>query len=466
MKYLIVFLLFCKAFWLEGQKIEWGPLQQKPDKNAQISQVIGRTSMGIYTLLTDVRRPAVLPPILQRYNDDFKLEKQLMLRLESKSGSLDLERALLLDGRLYLIGRRRGPAGGRVRAFSQEINLETLEPKHEPRIIQEINWVEGLFDDPLPIKISADQRKILVYNSFPGVPENLSRNWLTVFNADLQCEWSVSAQNSKIDPETLFLDYELANNGEVMVLSTQVKKGISRVSADPNFQVLCYGTNGQPLEQYKVHLGNFNLQKAELELDKQGKIICAGLFNDGYQETLGAFASIIDQKTGAVKTHAGHFIDSELTASGRVSKRLANFQFRGLQLSSDGRISLLAEQLLVGQQGNRTYGQVLLLTYPPDLNSRSLINLYKNQVSADYGYFDSFALVAKDEQLVLMYNDKNRPAVFKASLVSSRAEHLTTLSGDKVQICPRSCAALPGGVLWIYAETEDKKYYQVGLLKP
>lgn len=215
-----------------------------------------------------------------------------------------------------------------------------------------------------------------------------------------------------------------------------------------------------------MHLGNFNLQKAELELDNQGHVICAGLFNDGFQETLGAFASIIDQKTGEVKTHAGHFIDSELNSLTRASKHLTNFQFRGLQLSPSGRISLLAEQFLAGQRGNSSHGQVLLLSYPPDLNSRSLINLYKNQVSADYGYFDSYALVAKDEQLVLMYNDKGKSAVFKASLNSSKAEHLTTLGSDKTQICPRACAALPGGALWIYAETEDKKQYQVGLLKP
>ena len=466
MKHLIVILLFCKVFCLEGQKIQWGELQQKLDKNVQIRQVIGRTSMGIFTLLKDVRRPAVLPPILQRYNNDLKLDKQLMLRLESESGSLNLERVLLLDGRLYVIGCRRGTVGGRVRAFSQEIDMETLEPKHEFRIILEINWVEGLFDDYLPIKISADQRKMLVYNGFPGIPENLSRNWLTVFDADMKCEWSLSAKNSQIDPETLFLDYEVANNAEVMVLSAHAKKGVPIVSVDPNFKVLHFGANGQMLRQYEVHLGNFNLQKAELELDNQGHVICAGLFNDGFQETLGAFASIIDQKTGEVKTHAGHFINSELNSLTRVSKRLTNFQFHGLQLSPNGRISLLAEQFLAGQSGNSSHGQVLLLTYPPDLNSRSLINLYKNQVSADYGYFDSFALLVKDEQLVLMYNDKGKSAVFKVLLSSSKVEHLTTLGSDKTQICPRACAALPGGALWIYAETEDKKQYQVGLLKP
>jgi len=465
MKYLITILLFCEVLCLKAQKIQWGQLKQKLDKNAQISQVIGKTSLGIFTILTDVRSPAVLPPILQRYNAELELEKQVILRLESKYGSLKLERALLLDGRLYLIKRRYGPAGGRVRAFFQEIDLETLEPKHEPRIIQEINWVEGLFADPLPIKISADQRKMLVYNSFPGTPENLSRNWLTVFNADMKCEWSVSAKNSQIEPEALFLDYEVANSAEVMVMSTRAKKGVQRVSADPNFKVLHYGTNGQMLGQYDVHLGNFNLQKADLELDNQGHLICAGLFNDGFQETLGAFASVIDQKTGEVKTHAGHFIDAELNALNRVSKHLSNFQFRGLQISANGYISLLAEQFFAGSRGNSSYGQVLLLSYPPDLNSRSLVNLYKNQVSADYGYFDSFALVAKNDQVVLLYNDKGKAAVFKVSLSSSKAEHLTTLVDDKVPICPRSCAALPDGILWIYAETADKKYYQVGLLK-
>lgn len=465
MKYLVIVLLCCAVLSSSAQKIQWGQLKQKLDKNAQSSQVIGKTSLGLFTILTDVRSPAVLPPILQRYNAELELEKQVILRLESKYGTLKLEKALLLDGHLYLIKRRYGPAGGRVRAFFQEIDLETLEPKHEPLIIQEINWVEGLFADPLPIKISADQRKMLVYNSFPGTPENLSRNWLTVFNADMKCEWSVAFKNSQIDPKTLFLDYEVANNGEVMVLSSHAKKGVERISVDPNFKVLYYGTNSQIQAQYDVHLGNFNLQKVELELDNQGHVVCGGLFNDGFQETLGAFASIIDQKSGEVKTHAGLFVDGELNAMDRAPKRLTNFQFRGLQISAIGHIYLLAEQFFAGARGNSSYGQVLLLAYPPDLNSRSLVSLYKNQVSADYGYFDSFAQVAKNEQVVLLYNDKGKPAVFKVSLSSSKAEHLSSLMDDKVQICPRSCAALPDGVLCIYAETADKKYYQVGLLK-
>lgn len=295
MKYLIVILLFCKVFVLEGQKIQWGQLQQKLDKHVQISQVIGQNSAKVFTILTDMRSPPVFPPILRCF---------------------------------------------------------TTVPM--PKYWGNTMYIWGA--------LTCKKR---------------SWNWIT-----------------------------------------------------------------------------------------GGHVICAGLFNDGFQETLGAFASIIDQKTGEVKTHAGHFIDSELNSLTRVSKRLTNFQFRGLQLSPSGRISLLAEQFLAGQRGNNSHGQVLLLSYPPDLNSRSLINLYKNQVSADYGYFDSYALVAKDEQLVLMYNDKGKSAVFKASLNSSKAEHLTTLGSDKTQICPRACAALPGRALWIYAETEDKKQYQVGLLKP
>lgn len=80
MKYLAVALLCCLALNSSGQKIQWGQLKQKLDKNTQISQVIGKTSMGIYTILTDVRRPAVLPPILQRFNADLELEKQTILR--------------------------------------------------------------------------------------------------------------------------------------------------------------------------------------------------------------------------------------------------------------------------------------------------------------------------------------------------------------------------------------------------
>lgn len=65
MKYLALALLCGITLGSSGQKIQWGQLKQKLDKNTQISQVIGKTSMGIYTILTDMRSPPVFPPILR-----------------------------------------------------------------------------------------------------------------------------------------------------------------------------------------------------------------------------------------------------------------------------------------------------------------------------------------------------------------------------------------------------------------
>jgi hypothetical protein len=141
---------------------------------------------------------------------------------------------------------------------------------------------------------------------------------------------------------------------------------------------------------------------------------------------------------------------------------------RALNIGNNGNISLVAEQFLPPFRGNdqRFYGQVLLISYAADLSSRKLFNLSKSQVSFDQGYFDSFTYLAKDQQFLLLYNDKSKSPMRKTCFNAKGTQNtaLEYTGAEKLKVRPSNCMALSSQELWIYAETADKKHYQVGLL--
>jgi hypothetical protein len=96
-----------------------------------------------------------------------------------------------------------------------------------------------------------------------------------------------------------------------------------------------------------------------------------------------------------------------------------------------------------------------------------LQSLDKTQVSYDQGYFDSFAYLAKDDQMLLLYNDKSKSPMRQATF-NGRGSQLSALEQggtEKVKVRPSNCAALSNQEMWIYAETLDKKSYQVALMQ-
>lgn len=465
MKYTVALLCLCFSCTLFAQEVKWGRPHQKPDKNLHISQVIGKTSVGIFTLLTDMRTPAILPPVLQCFNTELKLEKQVPLRLHFDWGNPKLETAVILKDRLHLLLTLEDVDLGKLRLYTQEIDLQTLQAYRAPRPLYEINWEPGLFDEPIGFKVSADRSKLLIYNRFPNALNNWSRKWLLLCDENAVPLWGIEPQFPWESKGVHLLDYEVNNRGEVMVLATHR----DMKNPEPQYSILSYRELGRKLKWYDFNLSAAYPQQIAIQLNESEKIYCGGLLGNRENETKGAFAIAIDLQTGKVQTHIRSFSEEDLSAFQTVSKRLADFHLKGLHLGEDGSISILAEQFLPPFRGNeqRYYGQVLLISYTSDLNTRRLFSLHKNQVSFDQGYFDSFAYLVKGEQHLLLYNDKSKSPMRKACFTDKGTENtpLECPFGGKIKVRPSNCAALSNEAMWIYAETVDKKQYQVGLLE-
>lgn len=469
MKYTVALLCLCFSCTLFAQEVKWGRPHQKPDKNLHISQVVGKTTAGIFTLLTDMRTPAILPPVLQRFNGDLKLEKQVPLRLHFPWGDPKLETVVILKDRLHLLLGWEDEALQKYRVYTQEIDLETLQPIRAPRPIYEINWEKGVFEQPVGFKPSKDHSKLLIFNRFPYASGNWMRNWLLVCDDDLLPVWGVEPKFPWENETIHLIDYEIDNNGAVYVLATHQEQNKTKVATQGQYSTLVYFDQGRKLKWYDFNLGAATPQQMELELNNKGGIICGGLLGNRLGESIGSFVISIDLNNGGTQTHIHSFDPKELQQLAGSPKRLPDFQLKALHLEPDGNVSLLAEQFLPPFKGNaqRFYGEVLLVTYPADLNDRKLHMLSKNQVSFDQGYFDSFAYLVKGEQHLLLYNDKSKSPMRKASFTNDGSENtpLECPFGGKIKVRPSNCAAISNEAMWIYAETVDKKQYQVGLLE-
>ncbi len=468
MKYLVATVFTLLYLGLAAQDVKWGRPHQKPDKNLHISQVIGKTSAGIFTLLTDMREPAILPPVLQQFNADLKLEKQVPLRLEFEHRHLKLEKAVILKDRLHLLLSLEDEANGKLRVFTQEINPQSLQVYRAPRQIYEINWESGIFDHYLGFKVSADHSKLLIYNRFPYASGNWLRKWLLVCDEELLPLWSIEPKFPWEDHTIQLIDYEVDNRGEVTVLTSHHDKSEVAAKVDPQYATLIYRDNGRKLKWHNFNLGSAIPQQIDLQLDNQSHLYCGGLLGNRMNETCGAFVISIDLESGKTQTNIHSFSEEELAGLEGAPKRLPDYHLRALNIERNGTISLLAEQFLPPFRGNdqRFYGQVLLISYPADLSARKLYSLSKSQVSYDQGYFDSFAYLAKDQQFLLLYNDKSKSPMRKACFNAKGTQNtaLEYTGAEKLKVRPSNCMALSSQELWIYAETADKKHYQVGLL--
>ena len=464
MKYLVATVFTLLYLGIAAQDVKWGRPHQKPDKNLHISMVIGKTPAGIFTLLTDMRDPAILPPVLQCFNTELKLERQVPLRLHFDFGDLKLETAVILKDRLHLLLSLEDPTLNKLRLYTQEIDPQTLVAYRAPRPIYEINWEQGLFDASLGFKLSEDRSKLLIYNRFPNAVNNSSRKWLLLCDEALMPLWSIEPKFPWKASIVHVMDYEVNNNGEVIVLATHREKE----NPEPQYCILSYRENGRKLKWYDFNLGAANPHQIAIQLNQVGQLYCGGLLGNRESETTGAFAIAIDLNNGRVQTHIHPFSVEDLQSLEGAPKRLPDYQLRALQVEANGNISIVAEQFLPPYRGNdqRYYGQVLLIAYAADLSARKLFSLNKNQVSFDQGYFDSFAFLAKDEQYLLLYNDKSKTPMRKACFNAKGTQNtpLEYTGTEKIKVCPRNCAALSNQELWIYAETADKKHYQVGLL--
>jgi len=468
MKYLVATVFTLLYLGIAAQDVKWGRPHQKPDKNLHISQVIGKTSAGIFTLLTDMRDPAILPPVLQHFDADLKLEKQVPLRLEYELGRLKLEKAVILKDRLHLLLSLEDELNGKLRVFTQEINPQSLQVYRAPRQIYEINWEPGVFDHYIGFKVSADRSKLLVFNRFPYTSGNWLRKWLLVCDEEVQPLWSIEPKFPWENHTIQLIDYEVDNGGEVCVLTAHHDKSEPSAKLDPQYATLIYRDNGRKIKWHDFNLGAAIPQQIDLQLDNLSHVFCGGLLSNRVNEICGAFVISIDAESGKTETNIHSFSEEEIAALDGAPKRLPDFHLRALNIENNGRISIVAEQFLPPFRGNdqRYYGQVLLIAYAADLSTRKLFSLNKNQVSFDQGYFDSFAFLAKDEQYLLLYNDKSKTPMRKACFNAKGTQNtpLEYTGTEKIKVCPRNCAALSNQELWIYAETADKKHYQVGLL--
>jgi len=453
-------LLFC-------QSIKWGRPHLKPDKNLHISEVIGQTSQSIYTLLTDMRQPALLPPVIQVFNSDLKLEKQIPLRLQYDQGQLNLEKAVLLNNRLHLLLSFNDLKTGKMRLYTQEINPENLQPFRAPRQVYELNWEASLFGNPFGFEVSDDHTKLLIYNKFPYVSGNWRRNWLVVCDENALPLWATEPAFPWQDQTVHFMDYKVNNAGTAFVLLSHTGKTVEGQAAESTYDILAYSGQGDP-KSHPFNLGIAKPQEMVLQLTPEGRMICGGFFGNVVGDLTGAFVVSVDATFSEVQMNQQLFGAEELATMEGSPRRLPDFQLRDLHLDPQGSITMIAEQFLPPFRGNgqRFYGQVLMVCFTNNLANCKIQCLDKSQVSFDQGYFDSFAYLAKDDQLLLLYNDKSKNPMRKATF-NGRNSQLSALEqggAEKIKVRPSNCATLADGDMWIYAETLDKKSYQVALM--
>jgi hypothetical protein len=426
-----------------GQKVTLGP-ELKDIKRGYLSNIIGKDENGIYVQRVSLSRSVFFGSsnyTLESYNMNMEKVNSVPFDYKSKDDKIITQQlnTFILNNKMYIINTKTDLNSKMNSLEVEEINKSSLLSEGNTKTLAEYSFEEGSKNNKgnYRITLSNDSTKLLVYYNFPYEKEQTQRFALHVFNKDFKELWKNEIELPYNSDLFDVHDFSVGNNGNVYLLGKVYEENRrERKKGEVN---------------YKYHIIYYSSDKKEaidLELDSKGKffneismtvnnnnqVVCVGLYTSEFNRVSeGTFYLRVDSKSH--KTEVTTFKEfSELMQEDEEDKDLSdkkqkrnqdriyrNYDFRRVIQKEDGGIIVVAEQYYVVERttttttsgGARTttttfyyhYDNILVLKI--DKNGEFVWQkiIPKQQVTTnDGGYFLSFTLAEKGDDLYFLYN--------------------------------------------------------------
>jgi hypothetical protein len=428
------------ALFGQGAAVELGP-KVKGMKRTSAVEIIGKDEEAIYV---NQMYFSFLSLKFVRESYNLNMEKTNSVQIDLKKTNNRVVKKLfgtiLLKDKMFSLFSNTD-LNNKINTLEiDEIDKSTLLPEGNEKTLAEISFEEGNKRNTggFGYSQSHDSSKVLVYYYMPYEKGQPQKFGMHVYNDEFEEIWKKEIELPYDDDLFDIVSYCVGNDGNVYVLGKvyeEKHRDKKRGEVNYKYHVFYYTNNENDTYDVPIDSKSKFFNEISMSLNNNNQVICVGLYSTslgGVSE--GTFYLRIDSKTHKVladtQKEFSELMDDNNNYSERKRKRkqdrvYRNYEFRQIIQKEDGGIIVVAEQYYVvvvttttkSSTGGTTtkttyyyhYDNILVLNI--DKNGKFLWQkiIPKNQVSADDGgYYSSFTLAVKDDNLYFLYNTSKK----------------------------------------------------------
>ncbi|MBU3659621.1 MAG: hypothetical protein FGM14_07130 [Flavobacteriales bacterium] len=415
-----------------------GP-KYKGFKRIYQTEIIGKDESGFFVSQMTAA-PFAFRGKLVRESYNFGLEKTNSAPTEIKSNKNRVKKILkstiIVNNKLYAFYSKIDNVSKINTLTVDEVDKSSLFNNEDEKVLAEVSFEEtnkrntGVID----FVLSPDSSKILVYYLLPFIKGEPEKFGMHVYSNEFEEIWNKEIELPIKDELFNASEYTIGNDGTVYLLGKvyeDVNKEKKRGEVNYKFHIFIYNQNDEEPFDLTIDTKKNFLNQTFLSINKKNELVCLGLYTstlNGVNE--GTFYTRIDSKTHQVLASSqkefSELMDDNNNFSEKKRKRkqdriYRNYVPKHFIQKEDGGVIFIAEQYYVvvvtTTSTSSTGGTTTKTTYYYHYDNILILKIDKNgkfvwqkiipkkQVSAnDGGYYLSFALGIKDENLYFLYN--------------------------------------------------------------
>ncbi len=490
--------------------VDWGP-EMNEKETGEFGRLFGQEGDAVY--LTMYKKKEMM---VQRVNGELRTQYSKLLELELEKKDLGLEELMVLGDRIMVFASIYSKKEDERTLYLRSFDIASMAPQGSWRSIARLHS-DHERQGSYGVVVSPNAQHILVHMLMPFEKDEPEKFKLLVFDADMNPEWDRDITMPYNDKEFTFEEFRVDSKGEVVMIGVKYAekheaKALKRAhKAHYDYHLITYSSDGD-IQDHTIEAGGKFLQDLTLSLDSAGgAILCGGFFgNKGQNQVRGSFFLSLDPRTKQVihesyKEFSDDFITQYMTAKQEEKARkkaekkdedmqLYEYDLADIVRRDDGGAVLIGEQYYMyvvtstssGPQGQTyttttyhyLYNDIIVVNIDPDGNIAWASTIPKRQHSVnDGGFFSSYALEVKGDNLYFVYNDngenlflaagdkfKNTDFNGKGSIVTlanvnsdGRVVREALLDPEKRDLIlrPKSCRQLQDDRMFIYATRKN-----------
>lgn len=230
---------------------------------------------------------------LYRLDKKTKKRKSLKIKLYYKGDRQDILKIAFIDNSIHVISQWDNKKAKKVSYFDQTLNSETLLFNNDSHMISELDY--NYYDDSkiylYQPKVEINKNTIALYQ-FYLAPDGVHYT-NELFNKSLELKSKCSfIKNTNEHVANMLFDYE----GNLYVFETVVSNphgSLINLSLSERNYVSCYSNTGTIINKQEVFIVNKSVRKIDMNINKQNKLACIGIFTNKNQISSYGIFSVI-----------------------------------------------------------------------------------------------------------------------------------------------------------------------------
>ncbi len=437
-RFILIFLLFSPLHLVSQDTTEqqspdrvfWGP-DNKLGSKTSLGEILGDDSESFY-LLKFIGSGENMQSYLEQYGlNNFAIINSTSLPLvQNKGEDINVEASWMVKDFIWIFTTYYNKKLDTLYSYTQQFNLDGSQ-RGKRNLIDKLYVQSKKYIGDYDFQLSVDSSNVLVAYTPPVNKYEFEERRLKMLDLDNQVLWSETIELSHPSEYFQVLKRIVPDSSHVYILGVAYSNRVNasnknHVKNTGKYMLFNYNLGDHSLNEAQLALNGKYITSATMAYDKDKNLYVIGLYSRTRSFTVsGAFYLKLDMKTGTVVEKGFSDFDKDLLREFisdkkvRNNKELDSFEIRELFIDSIGQITLIAEQYYITtttytdpRTGHVIYtyyyhfNDVLIIKFGKDGRIRWGNRLAKQQQSLDdRGYYSSYAAVAYENNLFIIYND-------------------------------------------------------------